>query len=266
MGILKSGFQFTGSVSNISAYTLRGSDKIIVRSKGGASKKHIQTKPSFEPTRNLNREWKVVTKAAMRIRHGLTALRPLADYNISGPLNAIVKTIQTTDTVNPKGKRSILFSHYPDFISSFNYNRQTYFDSIVRHPLLLEADRKKTSARITTPGLQPAINFFPHPHYAYCRFVLAMTAVNDYVFDERSGQYRALLGKPPEYRPIYSDWVPSNMPQPAADYELLPVSEFTVGPDMVLIIGAGIQYGKIGLDGSIGPAPHVGAARIMGVL
>src|ERR1700730_6004332 len=129
MGTLTGNFGFTGSLSNISAYTMRGHDKIVLRSKGGVSKSQIKTSPNFEATRQLNQEWKAVTGAATVIRNGLFALKPLADYNISGPLNALVKKIQTLDTVNPKGKRSILFSRQPDFIGSFSYNRQTLFDT-----------------------------------------------------------------------------------------------------------------------------------------
>src|SRR5450432_1326635 len=130
MGILNSDVPFTGSIKGLTAYKMRGSDKIILRAKGGATKKQIQKLASFEPTRNLNDEWKGVTTAALRIRAGLSALKTVADYNISGPLNALVKKIQTMDTVNPKGKRSIQISLYPDLISSFSYNRQTLFDSI----------------------------------------------------------------------------------------------------------------------------------------
>jgi hypothetical protein len=109
MGSLQGTLSFTGSLSNISAYTMRGHDKIILRTKGGASKNKIQTSPSFQATRNLNSEWRIVTKTAKLIRDGLTALKPLADYNISGPLNALVKKIQSCDTQNPKGKRASFF-------------------------------------------------------------------------------------------------------------------------------------------------------------
>ena len=38
---------------------------------------------------------------------------------------------------------------------------------------------------------------------------------------------------------------------------------FLPGPDMILVLGAGIQYGMPGADGSIQPVPYVGAARIL---
>jgi len=39
MAELLSGFEFTGRLGNITAYKMKGSDKIILRTRGGASKK-----------------------------------------------------------------------------------------------------------------------------------------------------------------------------------------------------------------------------------
>ncbi len=80
MAFLKDGIQFTGSINKLSAYSMRGSDKIILRTEGGADRKQIQNSPAFAATRNLNNEWRAVTEAAMNIRNGLAALKPLADY------------------------------------------------------------------------------------------------------------------------------------------------------------------------------------------
>lgn len=191
MAIQNGNFGFTGSIGNISGYRMRGHDKAIVRTKGGASKRQIKTAPVFEATRQLNNEWKAVTRAAAGIRAGMEALRPLADYNISGPLNALVKKIQTADTVNPKGKRSILFSLQRDFLGSFSYNRQTLFDSVIRQSLTVNIDSTAAVAEATIPALLSAVNFFPHPRYAYYRIVLAFIAVSDYHFNERTGNYNA---------------------------------------------------------------------------
>ncbi len=263
MASLQGTLSFTGSLSNISAYTMRGHDKIILRTKGGASKKTIQTSPSFQATRNLNSEWRIVTKTAKLIRGGLTALKPMADYNVSGPLNALVKKIQTSDTQNPKGKRAILFSRQPDFISSFNYNRQNLFDSVIRQPLSVTIARSTGVADVVIPSLQPAVNFFAHPRYAYYRIVFAFTAVSDYIWNEESSTYVSVSYLLPEYEALYAPWMVSNVTQPSASYQLAPTNKFLPGPGTILVFAAGIQYGMPGVDGSIQPAPYAGAARIL---
>jgi hypothetical protein len=263
MAILRGNLSYTGSLGDTSAYIMRGHDKIILRTKGGATKNSIETSAQFESTRKLNNEWKAVTMAAKDIRTGLNALKPLADYNISGPLNALVKKIQTLDTVNPRGKRSILFSQHPDFISSFSYNKQNMFDSLIRQVSSINIERSTGVAEVQTPLLQPFVNFFPHPRYAYFRIVLSFVAISDYFFYEASGYYVPTSLALPNYKPIYSEWAPSNILQPSASFKLTPDRKFLPGPDIVLVLGAGIQYGMPGADGSIQPVPYVGAARIL---
>jgi hypothetical protein len=264
MGNIISGSDFTGRLGPASVYKMRGHNKLVIRSRGGASKSRIKNHPNFDATRSLNREWKLVTEVAAEIRAGLWGLRPLADYNVSGPLNALIKKIQTSDTVNEKGKRSILFSRYPDFISSFQFNRQTLFDSIVRQQLEINIDKPAALATVTVPVLQPAIHFFPNPRYAYYRLVISIAAASDKVWNEESTSYKSLVTLIPTYKSLCSDWVPASSTQTAATYQIAPDNEgFSSGPDMILILGAGIQYGMPAPDGSIQPVPYAGAARIL---
>jgi len=57
MAKLISGLSFTGSLSNLSAYKMRGHDGIIVRTKGGPSKEKIKESPSFLVTGCNNMEF-----------------------------------------------------------------------------------------------------------------------------------------------------------------------------------------------------------------
>ena len=255
--------QFTGSLSNLSAYTMRGQDGIIVRTKGGASKHHIETKPEFEKTRKLNNEWKAVCMASVEIRDQLAALKPLADYNISGPLNALIKKIQVADTVNPKGKRSILFSQQPDALSSFQFNRQTLFDTIIRQPLEVQIDKTSAVVDFTIPPLQPLINFFPNPRYAYYRLILDCTGLSDYACFENSEEYHQLNYPCPTYVRVQSEWAIAKVSQPAASVQLVPKTPYDLGNEMIFVSAAGIQYGMPGADGTIQPVPFAGAARIL---
>src|SRR5688572_10360908 len=90
--------QFIGSLDNLSAYKMRGSDKIILRKKGGPSKKQIKHSPKFDLTRRNNKEFGGRVKAAAHIKRILYPMLFIADYNIIGPLNALLKPIQNMDT------------------------------------------------------------------------------------------------------------------------------------------------------------------------
>jgi hypothetical protein len=54
---------------------------------GGPSKRMIKSHPSFELTRRNNKEFGGRSTASKWIRRFLYPLKPMSDYNISGPLN-----------------------------------------------------------------------------------------------------------------------------------------------------------------------------------
>lgn len=109
MGKLESDIQFTGRVGNLSAYRMRGVDKIIVRKKGGASKRRIKNDPGFARTRENNVEFSGRAQGVRWIMRALEPLRRVADYNLCGPINKMMMHVQHQDDVNNRGKRSILF-------------------------------------------------------------------------------------------------------------------------------------------------------------
>ena len=57
MAIVKGFMQITGSIQGVSFYTRRGSDKVIMRTKGGATKDQIAHSPKFEKMRMQQKEF-----------------------------------------------------------------------------------------------------------------------------------------------------------------------------------------------------------------
>src|SRR5690606_19509175 len=158
MAKLSPGIQFTGSIAGLSAYTMRGSDKIILRTKGGMSKKQVKRLPANSLLRLNNNEWKGCTLTGSNIRKCLHGILHLADYNITGSLNAMAKMIQKLDIVNKQGERSILMSEHKQLLNGLSLNRKTLFDSVVRYPLPVTINRNLASANIIIPELTPGIH------------------------------------------------------------------------------------------------------------
>ena len=98
MAFSKSIMQLEGSLANVSIYKRQDSDKVIVRSKGGPTKKQIKTKPEFEKLRQNNSEWSGCAKMGRQIRISFRAMNRLEDYPVTGALNSICKQIQKMDT------------------------------------------------------------------------------------------------------------------------------------------------------------------------
>jgi hypothetical protein len=161
MATLKSLTEFEGTIGNITAYKRRDSDKTYLRTKGGASKKKIQTHKVFERTRELNAEWSGCAKAAALVRDLFYQQQPVIDYNLSGPLTAIAKNIQARDDAHEKGKRSILFSRFGHVLEGFQLNRKNSFESIIRGNVQVQFIRDEAKAIVQLPELVPDMSFLP---------------------------------------------------------------------------------------------------------
>lgn len=174
--------QFIGSLDNMSAYKMRGSDKIILRKKGGPSKEQIKKGPHFDLTRRNNKEFGGRSKAAAHIKNVLFPLRSLADYNITGPLNALLKPIQEMDTESNWGERNVLISRNSRLLEGFTLNRKNLLESIVSTPFLWSL--QKDQAIIDVPGLLPGINFMVPGDYAWYHIIATAGLVPDLYYHE----------------------------------------------------------------------------------
>lgn len=260
MAKLEGNIQFTGSLQNLSFYKMRGCDKIVVRKKGGPTRKQIQRSPNFDVTRRNNQEFGGRAKAAKFIKYALHPLLFLADYNITGPLNALLSPIQKMDTTSGKGKRNILISKNPTLLQGFTLNRKYLFESIVRTPVSYVTQDQQVMLEI--PALQPGINFMAPLNYPWYRFVAVAGVVPDIFYqDERHG-YQPKSDRYDAYT-ASTDWQPLNTPAAATKLTItgLPANK---PDDCSLIMALGIGFGSM-QGGDITPVRYIGAGRVLGV-
>jgi len=124
----------------------------------------------------------------------MRTLTRLADYNLAGPVNALIKPIQEMDAVNDWGQRQIFITKGHSLLAGFSLNRKNPFDSIVRSPLQFELSKQDHRARITIPRLIPGINFFMPPgHYPLFTFTIEWGMVPDIIFRENKYELSAPL-------------------------------------------------------------------------
>lgn len=124
MAKLTSDIQFTGSLGNLSAYKMRGIDHTILRTKGGPSSAQIKKDPAFDVVRRNNAEFSGRAAASRWIMRMMWPQKALADYNIAGPLNALVKPIQELDKESAFGQRNIVLSKNKLLLQGFSLNRK----------------------------------------------------------------------------------------------------------------------------------------------
>lgn len=189
-------------------------------------------------------------------------LKALADYNVTGPLNALVKRVQKLDEENVWGKRSILLSRNPRILEGFSLNRYTPFDGVVRNPLEYHIDRENLTAEVHIPELIPGINFVVPKQHAMFSFVATLGIIPDLHYDE-------LKYQPADFgylnmRPAIEEtsWLPV---QAGLSPTTLTLTLETPPPDdgFSLMLAIGIRYGAMITNTEIFQTRHAGAARVL---
>ena len=262
MAKLNPNFSFTGSLGNLSAYPMKGVEGIVVRTKGGATKEKIKTSPKFERTRELNAEFGGRATASQWIMHALWPQKALADYNMAGPVNALVKVIQVLDTESTHGKRHIVLSKNPRLLEGFSLNRKNPFDSTLRNPVGYAVSREGLSAHIGIPALLPGINFFGPNNYPMYSLQAILGIVPDLFCTNNKYQPSDTGYILNDFTAAFTGWYPMQQGSPALALDIqLP----RVPPDasFSLMLSIGIRYGRMIDASTVQQVKHVGCAKIL---
>jgi hypothetical protein len=260
MATLEGSILFTGSLNNLSAYKMRGSDKIILRRKGGPTKKQVKHSPKFENTRRNNREFGGRAMAAASIKHSLYPFGFLADHNITAPLNALLRAIQKMDVTSGWGKRHVLLTKQPRLLEGFSLNRRYLLETIVRTPVICSLQNEQ--AILELPALLPNINFMAPGYYGFYRFIATAGWVPDIYYNEHG--YRSKDKQ--KYSPgiLMTEWLPVNAAAPAQTLTL-PALPANKPADCSTLVALGIAFGQMKGD-TIVPEKYVGAAKVLMVM
>ena len=270
MARAKNFMQVTGSMAKISMYTMQGHDEVIVRTKGGPTKRQIKTKPQFEKVRRNNSEWAGCTKMGSRIRQAYSLMNRLEDYPASGALNAICKQIQKMDTESEHGQRRVLLSQHKDMLGGFSLSRKQVFESVLRVPVIAGIDRAAGLATVEIPAINTDLYLYNFRKLPYYRIVANFGGVSDMIFTDTShGEY-----VPSQERYFYSkkgffesDWFPATGIQPGISFDMnYPLVENPIPDDVTLILTLGIEFGQIGYGNTIEPVKYSGTGKMMKVV
>jgi hypothetical protein len=268
MATVKGPIQFSGSISNISFYTRRGSDKVIARSKGGASKEKIKNSPKFEGFRKQQTEWKGCTAFASSLRYTFGGLYRLADYNLTPVLNGFAKNVQKTDTEGENGKRNVPFSNYRYTLDGFNFNRNYPFNTVLRVGVTGEISRSTLTATVKVPRINTEIDILNVQRLPYFRLIVALGAISDMHFDDTANSYEptvpALHGVSVA---VTGEWIPSEsilneqVINVSLGDELLPF----FSDEVSLVLSVAIEFGKVGFTGEPVEVKYAGCGKVLKV-
>lgn len=264
MAVLAGEIQFTGTMGGFSAYRMKGSNKIIIRRKGGPEHNKLKTHANYAITRKNNQEWKAGILAGQQLVHAIHPIKHLNDYSYFGTLTGIVKSIQKDDILNPLGKRSVLLSQFAYKLEGFSLNKYNRLESIVKHPLQYGIDRNSGTAWVQLPELVPGINLGNPMKQPLYRMVITLGAVADIQYHQQRNRYEPVIDTLIHPVTTSTEWCSYKQTTPAA---LLTAETDTVpaDPQVSLVLAVGIEFGVPVSNTEIRPVKYAGAAKIVRV-
>lgn len=258
----------TGSIRGVSFYSMRGSDKTIMRTKGGASKNKIKTSPKFEGLRNHQKEWAGCTSFGSTARYALGGLHRLADYNLTPVLNGMAKNLMKLDTESEVGMRRLNLSAFPQALENFNFNRKNPFNSVLRVTVPCRIDREKLCAVVEIPRINALNDIYNYQQLPYFRIIVAMGLLSDMERDDTHSIYKACVPNLHGYSIVQTGaWHPS---QSILQPELMRI-EFDekdcvyVNERVTILLSMGIEFGKVGFTGEPEAMKYAGSAKVIAV-
>lgn len=238
----------TGSLGMFSFYKRKDSDKIIARTKGGATRKQIQKSPKFALTRLNNDEFGGAAKGGCAIRQAIFHIRHLADYNFTPPLNALCRSIMRFDAEGELGNRMMRFSAYHHLLDGFNLNKRYPFNNVVKPPIYCTIDRDTATATIQLPELTPGINLSLPWQYPMYRIVLSIGIISDgWGNDSKAPANIPMLIN----QPFTTAWRLAAQTYKGETIVLQPDTPQKLQADDILVVSIGIEMGTLISDAVI---------------
>ncbi len=268
MARVKGIIQVTGSLKGVSMYTMRGSEEVIMRTKGGPSKYTIKTRDSCKGLRDSGKEWGGCTKAASSLRLAMEPLGRLADYNFMGGLNALCKKIQCMDTEHEKGLRSVLITENRSMLTDFNFNKINLFDTVIRMRPTWTIDRDAVKATVTFPAFNPAEQLAAPNKLPFMRFVIVLGVCSNASYVERSKGFKLEEDLLKGYRhEEHTEWFPvkRSLPEQTLETCIGGIAKHLTESN-TLVLGIGVEFGTVGADGEGEAVKYAGCAKIVGSL
>ena len=260
--------QLEGSMANVSMYKMHGSDKVVVRAKGGPSKDQIKTKPKFEEVRQNNSEWAGCTRMGSKIRRSFVVMNHLEDYPVTGALNALCKEIQKLDTGGTPGRRAIRLSQHNNMISGFSFSNKQVLESVLRVPMDTTLDRVTGEARIEIPEVDAEMYLYNFRNLPYYRIVANLSGACDLMIPAGKDSYEAPYnGYCDRVKGVFiSEWMPTLGVQPAKNILLkYPLTENPIPNEVTLLLCMGIEFGKVGVANIPCGVKYAGTGKIIRV-
>ena len=209
MAHLTGPIQFTGSLGNLRSYYDKRLKRIILSTKGGATKEQIKNNPAFARTRENMSEFKACGNWASQLRLSLLSIAHLHQGFYFGEIVALAKIIQKRDDDHPRGHRSIESSKAAWLLQHLNFNRDHPFDQVLSNQIEVSFSDDKKTVTFKTLGFKSFSRLNWPTGYNWYRIVLVIAQIPDHEWNEKENSYKPLyLNLAQLTVSTFSDWYP----------------------------------------------------------
>lgn len=270
MAIAKGIFKMNGAFGTASCYSLPGSDQMIIRTKGGPSKRRMKVGPEFETVRKHQSEWKACVMFSRAMKYAMGDVYNLADYNVSPVWNGLAKNIIKTDTEHLLGQRSLRVSEYRDELRGFSLNRNYPLNAVLAVLPEIKIDKENLSASVVIAGINTANDLLNVRKLPYFRLVMSFGFISDihYVAQDTGGIYVSDLNQANGLnKSCVTEWFSAqdNLPEIKLELQFRDTYQSMVVQNLTCILSLGVEFGTVGFASKIDPVKYSGAGKIMAV-
>ena len=270
MAIVRGALQITGSIKGVTFYTRVGSDKVIMRTKGGPSKQRMAKGPEFEKVRQHQQEWMACVLFARAVREAVGDNYRLCDFNLSPVWTGIGKNLMKMDQVNKPGERRLYLSSYRQALEGFSFNRNYPLNSVLRVLPVCSLNREMLEATVTFPRINTATDILNIQRLPYFRLIVSLGTVSDIVYNPQNLFYNfepvvdIMQGVCKE---IHTEWFPADnlLKEQTISLQMNEELREFMTENVCLMLTIGVEFGKVGFGGEIVQVKHAGSAKIVAV-
>ncbi len=270
MAIVRGALQVTGSIKGVTFYTRVGSDKVIMRTKGGPSKQRIAKGAEFEKLREHQQEWGACVQFARAVRQAVGQNYRLCDFNLSPVWTGIGKNLMKMDQMGKQGERRLYLSTYRQALEGFSFSRNYPLNSVLRVLPVCNIQRDMLEASVTFPRINTVTDLLNVQRLPYFRLIVGMGTVSDMVYHPLNLFYNfeplvdLLQGVCVEH---VTDWYPADNVLKEQTIVLKMNEELLefMTENVCILLSIGIEFGKVGFGGEIVEVKHAGCAKIAAV-
>jgi len=268
MAIVKGFLEMSGSIKGVSFYSRRGSDQVIMRTKGGVTKEKIAKAPQYEALRNNQKEFGGCARFGSMTRYAFGGLHRLADYNLNSALNGVAKNLMKLDSESAPGKRSILMSKHKQVLEGFNFNRNYPFNTVLRVGVTGQIDREKLMGTVTIPRINTEIDLVNIQRLPYFRVIVAIGSVSDMKYDESESAYVPVVQYLHGTSSVTAgDWLPTQaiVPEHLMTVQMSDALQAKLTDEVSVLLSVAVEFGTVGFNGETVEVKYAGCGKVMAV-